>query len=240
NLFGFGPSQYCGGLARQLLPQDVAGVASMPNGAGYWIALKDGSVYAFGAARNYGDLRGAAWRGGPAAPGAPIVGISSSRDGKGYLLLAGDGSVYAFGDARYFGSLGSYRARGAPVGIATDNATGGYWVATSTGNLYNFGAPFYGSRTKGHAYPIVAVAALHSGRGYWMVTRSGYVFAFGAATNHGSKPGQPIVGIATAVGDRGYYLLSSRGNVYQLGPVPFDGSAVGRIGIDPTIGISTP
>ncbi len=242
SVYGFGASGNCGGLSEQILPQDVAGMAATPNGGGYWLALKDGSVYAFGDARSYGDLRGDKWADGSRdiAPGAPIVGISSTADGKGYFLLAGDGSVYAFGDAKYQGSEGDYRGSGTPVAITTDFATGGYWVTTASGHVYNFGAPFYGSQPAGHFSPIVGMAAMPDGRGYWLVTASGAVFAKGEAVNHGSKSGETIVGIAAAENGHGYYLTDTIGNVFQFGPVPFDGSAIGHTGGDPIAGISAP
>ncbi len=241
-VYGFGASGYCGNLAHQILPENVAGMASTPDGGGYWLALKDGAVYAFGNARSYGDLRGDSWRGGAGdiAPGAPIVGISSTPDGKGYFLLAGDGSVYAFGDAKYHGSRGDYKASGAPVGIATDLATGGYWIATSTGHVYNFGAPFHGSQTAAHFSPIVAIAPLLSGQGYWLVTASGVVFAKGKAVNYGSRYGTTMVGIIGGKKDKGYYLVDSMGGVYKFGSVPFDGSVSGHTSGDPVAGISGP
>ncbi len=243
SLYHYGSSPYCGDLAAELLPKDVAGIAATPDGGGYWIALKDGAVYAFGDAHNYGDLRGDSWQGGTAdaAPGAPVVGIAATPDGKGYYLLGGDGSVYAFGDARYAGSVGKYTASGAPTAIAVDDATGGYWIATSSGRVYDFGgAPALGSQLSGHASPIVAMAALHTGSGYWLVTASGAVFNIGSAPKLGGKFGTPMVGIAVASNDRGYYLASSKGNVFQFGKVPWFGSAAGKVGSDPITAIATP
>ncbi|HLI43872.1 MAG TPA: hypothetical protein VKU92_05320, partial [Acidimicrobiales bacterium] len=190
--------------------------------------------------RYYGSLRGDRWRGGPSAPGAPVVGIASSRDGKGYLLLAGDGSVYAFGDASYHGSRGPYHVNGIPVGIVVDDKTGGYWIATDRGSVYNFDAPFYGSKTSGHAAPIVGIAALHDGAGYWLATESGYVFGFGAARSLGSDPGQDITGIAAPAQGDGYYLVSASGRVFRHGNIPYSGSLASPVSTDPVIGIATP
>jgi hypothetical protein len=240
HVYGYGGSHFCGSMAGEALPAPVAGVASAPNGGGYWVVLRDGTVYAFGDARYYGSLRGDRWRGGPSAPGAPVVGIASSRDGKGYLLLAGDGSVYAFGDATYHGSRGPYHVNGAPVGIVVDQKTGGYWIATDRGSVYNFDAPFYGSQTSGHASPIVGIAALHDGAGYWLATASGYVFRFGAAGSLGSNPGQEITGIAAPVQGDGYYLVSAAGRVFRHGSIPYSGSLASPVGTDPVIGIATP
>lgn len=217
----FGHLGMCGDLARQLLPQNVAGMASTDDGGGYWIALRDGAVYSFGNARSYGDLRGSRWRGGPASPGAPIVGIAPSRDGKGYYLLGGDGAVYAFGDAAYHGSVRESAYTGVVVGITSDTATGGYWVATSSGRVLAFDAPKLG----GAAGPgtTVGIAAAAGGRGYWLVSSRGHVVGVGAAAKLAkSVSGTTIVSIAAAT--TGYYLLSSHGKVYALAGAPGSGS----------------
>ena len=140
-VFERGSLAYCGGLNTSVLPAQVVSMASTPDGRGYWLLLSDGAVYAFGDATWYGDLRGSSWKGGPVPPGAPAVGIAATPDGKGYLVLAADGSVYAFGDATYHGSRGGEWTDGAPVGIAVDAKTGGYWVVTSKGAVYGEDAP---------------------------------------------------------------------------------------------------
>ena len=166
-VFELGNLPYCGGLNTSVLPSQVVSMASTPGGGGYWLLLGDGSVYAFGNATWYGDLRGSAWRGGPVPPGAPVVGIAASPDGKGYFVVAADGSVYAFGDARYHGSRGGRRTDGAVVAMAVDPVTGGYWLVTSKGAVYGEDAPNYGTASK-HALasPIVGIAVAPDGKGY--------------------------------------------------------------------------
>jgi hypothetical protein len=237
---GFGPMSSCGDLSSEIVPGEVAGMASRPDGSGYWIALSDGAVYAFGRASSYGDLRELGYRSGSfdMEPGAPIVGIAATADGKGYYLLGGDGSVYGFGDATYHGSIGGYRGAGEPVAIVTDASTGGYWIATSTGNVYGFDAPSYGEKTTGHAFPIVAMATMPKDNGYYLVTSSGYVYGFGAAEVTGDDPGGDIVGIAEAASGRGYYLLSRGGGVLAYGHAADYGGA--GFGTEPAVAISTP
>ncbi len=239
-LYAFG-TPYCGNLADRIIPGQVAGVAATPDGGGYWIALTDGSVYAFGDAESYGDLRTMHWQGGAPddAPGAPIVGIAATASGKGYYLLAGDGSVYAFGNARFHGSKGGYRARGTPVAIASDDATGGYWIATSSGHVYAFGAPSLGSKTR-HKAPIVGIAAAPSGNGYWLVSSTGTVYAFGSARNYGSVKAKDVVGIAAAPSGRGYYIATSTGLVYHKGDARYAGSAAHETRGVAVVGIATP
>ena len=92
------------------------------------------------------------------------------------------------------------------VGIAADTATGGYWEVASDGGIFNYNAPFLGSRG-GQALnaPVVGIAAGAHGAGYWLVATDGGIFNYGVPFL-GSRGGQPlnapVVGIAadTATG----------------------------------------
>lgn len=234
SVIAVGGAPSCGDLGSDLLPEDVAGMAPTSDGGGYWVALGDGAVYAFGDASNEGDLRGDRWSGGPAAPGAPVMGIAAAT-GSGYYLLAGDGSVYAFGGAAYHGSYGDYRSGSTAVGIASDGATGGYWVADSNGHVASFDAPRYGSSRHGH---IVGIAATANGAGYWLVSSSGTVYAFGRARNLGDARGHRIVGITAALSGRGYYLVSKTGEIFSFGSVRRAPSVSRAAGKDPVVAIT--
>lgn len=61
-------------------------------------------------------------------------------------------------------------------------STGGYWLASAEGSVYNYGgAPFLGSLWgKPFPSPIMGMAAAGP-RGYWLVGEDGGVAAFGAA-----------------------------------------------------------
>jgi hypothetical protein len=84
-------------LAGRYLTAPVVGLATTPDGGGYWLATGQGTVAGFGDARDDGSA-------GPATDLSPIVGISASPTGSGYWLNAADGEVYPFGDATYRGS----------------------------------------------------------------------------------------------------------------------------------------
>ena len=76
---------------------------------GYWIAARDGVVFAYGDAPFLGN----------AADGgslAPVTAMTATGSHEGYLLLAADGAVFAFGDAHYRG--GAQGLLGQAVGIA--------------------------------------------------------------------------------------------------------------------------
>jgi len=49
-----------------------------------------------------------------------------------------------FGDAQFYGSAVGQSPNAAIVGMATDNATGGYWLVASNGTVFHGNAPNYG------------------------------------------------------------------------------------------------
>jgi ribosomal protein L24E len=241
-IFDLGGVAYCGALNSSVLPTGVAAIADTPSGGGYWLLLQDGSVYAFGDAKWYGDLRGGMWHGGPVPPGAPVVGIAPSPDGKGYFVVGADGSVYAFGDARYQGSRGGKSTDGAVVAIAVDRATGGYWLVTSRGAVYNFGAPYRGSAASRRLpAPVVAITSAPDGSGYWLAGATGAVYGYGVA-QYGSAIHEhlssPIVGIATDAAGKGYWLAEASGTILRFGHVPWYGQVSSRAHSEPITAFS--
>ena len=220
-VFDFGNLPDCGGLNTAVLPSNVVSMAAAPGGGGYWLLLADGSVYAFGNAKWFGDLRGSAWSGGPVPPGAPVVGIAATPTGKGYFVLAADGSVYAFGDAIYRGSRGGLRTDGAVVGMAVDALTGGYWLVTSRGAVYAEDAPYYGSAAGLRLpSPIVAMAAAPDGSSYWLAAKNGDVYSYSTARDGSESHANafsPVIGIAASSTGSGYWLASADGTVLRSG-----------------------
>jgi len=105
---------------------------------------------------------------------------------------------------------------------------GGYYVGSQAGNVYNFGAPFYGSQAshgRTPAAPLVGTVVPATRSGYYLPSSAGHVYHFGAPS-YGSlahKPSSPVVGLGAYRGT-GYYLATSGGNVYNLGKAPFHGS----------------
>ena len=142
-------------------------------------------------------------------------------DTNAYRTVTANGGLFDFGSgARFYGSPAG--AVTAPIiGMAVDHATGGYWLASSDGNVYSFNAPNLGSTHGMHLnQPIVGIAATGSGDGYWLVARDGGIFAFGNAPYRGSTGGihlnQPIVGIATDTKTDGYWLVASDGGIFAF------------------------
>ena len=116
-----------------------AGIASTPDGGGYWLVGIDGGVFAYGDATFYGSMGGTPMN-------APISGIARTSDGHGYWLVALDGGIFSFGDAAFYGSMGGKPLNAEMVGIAANPNGTGYWTAAMDGGVFAFGgAPFFGS-----------------------------------------------------------------------------------------------
>jgi Protein of unknown function (DUF4232) len=104
--------------------QPIVGMASTPDGHGYWLVAADGGVFTFGDAGFFGST-------GNIALNQPIVGMASTPDGNGYWLVAADGGIFTFGNAAFFGSTGGAPAAQPTVGMARTPDGNGYWTATS-------------------------------------------------------------------------------------------------------------
>ena len=87
------------------------GIATTPDGNGYWLVAADGGIFAFGDAGFHGST-------GSLSLVEPIVGAEASPDGQGYLLVAADGGIFAFGDAAFYGSGGGAPLAKPIVGLA--------------------------------------------------------------------------------------------------------------------------
>jgi hypothetical protein len=181
-----------GSTAATVLPPGVTatGIALDPTTGGYWMVASNGMVKGFNAPF-HGDtlVPPGGWGQHPAA-----VAIAAAPDGSGYYVLRANGAVYAYG-VKSHGSLAGhlfYRtiAPVVAVALAVDAATGGYWIATSTGQVANFDAPFLGSpMVDAHgAYdgvPVSALAAAPTGSVYFVLRANGEIDAYGVPP-HGS------------------------------------------------------
>ncbi|HUD06184.1 MAG TPA: hypothetical protein VMR18_04705 [Candidatus Saccharimonadales bacterium] len=148
---GVGPT--IGGISPVLSGPKVVGIASTPDGGGYWLVDDAGTVYPFGDATNYGSS--------PSGARTGITGIAVTPDGGGYWLVTRYGAVIPFGDAgEYENGVTNYGGgKGEPniVGIAADQNIGkstsgpngttvpsayyGYWLIGSNGTVWGKGGP---------------------------------------------------------------------------------------------------
>jgi N-acetylmuramoyl-L-alanine amidase len=127
--------------------------------------------------------------------------------------------------------------------MATDRATGGYWLVASNGGVFSFNAPFYGSAGAiSLVAPIVGMAATPDGGGYWLVASDGGVFSYGNAQFFGSMGGhplnQPIVGMAATPDGHGYWFTAADGGVFAFGDGRFFGSMGGHPLNQPIVGMA--
>ena len=205
--------------------------------AGYWLAARDGGVFAFGNAAFHGSL-------GRVRLAASIVGMAPTADGRGYWLVGSDGGVFTFGDAHFYGSTGNIRLAQPVVGIAAAPDGRGYWLVAKDGGVFAFGpgARFLGSTGNVHlVQPVVGMAPDAATGGYWLVAADGGLFSFHAAF-YGSAGGyrlqQPAVGMSAAPKGRGYWIAARDGGVFAFGSgAPFYGSA--RVSLHPVVGVAT-
>ncbi len=197
---------FLGSMGGKSLNAPIVGMATTPDGGGYWLVASDGGVFTFGDARYYGST-------GNLKLNDPVVGMATTPDGGGYWLVASDGGVFTFGDAGYYGSTGALRLNKPVVGIATDGATGGYWLVASDGGVFAFNAPFLGSMgaTRLNA-PVKFITGTPDFGGYRMVGADGGVFNFGDAQYYGSAanlPGKTWQALAPSPDGGGYWLFSN-------------------------------
>jgi hypothetical protein len=222
----------------QHLNQPVVGMASTPDGGGYWEVASDGGVFSFGDAAFYGSMGGSHLN-------RPIVGIASTSTGRGYWEVASDGGIFSFGDAAFRGSTGSIALNRPIVGMAATPAGGGYWLVASDGGVFSFGdAAFHGSTGNIRLNrPVVGMASSPSGNGYWLVATDGGIFSFGDATflgSMGSHPlNRPIVGMASNHRG-GYWMVASDGGIFSFGNAQFYGSTGAIQLAQPVVGMTTP
>jgi hypothetical protein len=132
------------------------------------------------------------------------------------------------------------------VGLGAYGGTG-YYLATSGGNVYNFGkAPFDGSPHSSGitlSAPVAGIAVDPKG-GYWLAEQDGRVLNFGApdfGSERGKKLPAPVTGIAAEPNGDGYLLVTAKGNIYHFGHAPLYGSpATSVIHLSsPVVGIAT-
>jgi cell wall-associated NlpC family hydrolase len=117
----------------------------------------------------------------------------------------------------------------APAGTGTaDGVEDSFWLATSSGSVYPFGVPSYGSPGSPLNKPVVTIVPTADQRGYWLVASDGGVFSYGDATFYGSTGSlhlnKPIVGMAATTDGKGYWLVAADGGIFSFGDASFDGS----------------
>jgi N-acetylmuramoyl-L-alanine amidase len=214
----------------------VVAIAATHDGDGYWLAGRDGGIFAYGDAGFFGSA-------GSLRLNAPIVGMAATRDGGGYWLVASDGGIFSYGDAGFFGSAGSLRLNAPIVGMAATRDGGGYWLVASDGGIFSYGdAAFAGSAGSLRLNaPVVGMAATPGG-GYWLVARDGGIFTYGNAVFEGSAGAlslnAPVTGVAATPSGDGYWLVARDGGIFTYGDARYFGSLGGTSLPGPVVGLA--
>jgi N-acetylmuramoyl-L-alanine amidase len=215
----------------------VVAIAPTHDAGGYWLAGRDGGIFA------YGDA-GFAGSAGSLHLNAPIVGMAGTPDGRGYWLVAADGGIFNYGDAGFFGSAGSLHLNAPIVGMALTHDGRGYWLVASDGGIFSYGdATFAGSAGSLHLNaPVVGMAATPDGGGYWLVARDGGIFTYGNAAFDGSAGAltlnAPVTGMAATPDGGGYWLVARDGGVFTYGDARYFGSLGGTSSPGPVVGLA--
>jgi large repetitive protein len=186
------------------------------SGQGYSLVGEDGSLYAYGTAKNRGDMKGTKLN-------APVIGVAYTPGGNGYWLVARDGGIFTFGDADFYGSMGAKPLNSPVIGMAATPTGKGYWLFAGDGGIFTFGdAEFFGSMgDKKLNAPVINMEPLASGNGYWLVAADGGIFTFGQAEFFGSmgdsKLNQPVFDMTSTDTDKGYWLIARDGGIFSFG-----------------------
>ncbi|MHB1986704.1 MAG: hypothetical protein ACYCSF_01775 [Acidimicrobiales bacterium] len=235
----FGQAANFGGTENMTLRAPIVGMATTPDGRGYWLVGQNGSVYNLGDAHFFGSPGN-----GPLPPPAhDVIAIVPTNDGQGYWLCDASGVVTAYGDAPKLPSLAPGLAGTPIVGFAVLHNETGAWVVNAAGDVFQLGqADLYGSlQSRTLAYPIVSMAAPANGGGYWLVDSKGNVTAFGDAAPPTKLPptlSTPVVDMTAAPSGLGYWAVAAGGYVIP-GGVPSRGGASGLSGSSQIAGIAT-
>lgn len=214
----------------------AVGIASTPNGGGYWIAFSNGAVAPHGNAGDFGGVSNLTLN-------APINHIVATPDGGGYWLVASDGGTFSEGDAQFYGSTGAMHLNAPVVDMAPTPDGRGYWLVASDGGIFSYGdAQFYGSTGGMHLnQPVVGMAADPATGGYWLVARDGGIFAYNApflGSTGSIHLNKPVNGMAATFDGNGYWFVASDGGIFNYGDAGFYGST-GAIALNaPIVGMA--
>jgi hypothetical protein len=214
----------------------VVGMASTPDGGGYWLARSDGSIAVHGDAGDDGSMAGTTLA-------APVSHVVSTSDGKGYWLVAADGGIFAFGDAGFYGSMGGRPLNAPVVDLAPTPDGKGYWLVAADGGIFAFGDATFRGSMGGQPLraPVVGMTPDPATGGYWLVGSDGGIFAFGAPFDGSTGAltlNRPVNGIAATSDGKGYWMVADDGAVFAFGHAAFHGSTGGMTLNAPVVGMA--
>ena len=105
----------------------------------------------------------------------------------------------------------------------------GYWMVSSTGNVYAFGHAHNLGNARTNA--VADIEPTPSRGGYWIINRSGQIFAFGDAHNYGNASklaaGETVSSLSATPSGHGYWMFTNRGRALAFGDARFYGDMSG-------------
>ena len=126
-----GDAKLYGSMGGKPLNKPVVGIATTPDGLGYWEVATDGGIFNFGDAAFLGSMGGKPLN-------KPVVGITGDQATGGYWEVASDGGLFA-DNAPFFGSPASMPLNKPVVGMASTPDGQGYWETATDGGIFNYG-----------------------------------------------------------------------------------------------------
>jgi 1-phosphatidylinositol phosphodiesterase len=211
-------------------------IAAAPDGQGYYLLARDGTVRAYGKARFVDD--GVAH--GTEAVAIAVTPAPVDRTRPGYWILARNGKVRAY-NAVDHGEIERGTNLQAVSIVATPDG-GGYWILASNGRIHVFGNASQLGDRRDSDQVTVAMASTPAGDGYWILASNGAVNRFGNAVNYsqGLRTNSPARAIAAAKDGRGYWILLQDGSIEAFGSAPNLGSLIPDTPAPPqAVGIAT-
>jgi hypothetical protein len=209
NPWGSKPPYY-GDPGASSTVSDIVGMATDPDGSGYWLADRNGCRWYYRAKSSYGSMCGIPLN-------QPVVGIEEYKaptgSASGYWMVASDGGIFSFGSAPFHGSMGGVQLNAPMVGMTRVPGGTGYWTVASDGGIFSFGgAPFYGSLGgQSLSAPIIGMDTYTSG-GYILFGADGKVYTFGVVQYRGSHLGEQKAA-GSARGSSGYWMVEPDGDL---------------------------
>lgn len=147
------------------------GVASTPDGKGYWLVGSDGGIFSFGDAGFYGSFPGSHPFEFSCATSAvvtnqsctlPMASMTPTNGGLGYWIAFSEGTVVPYGAATSEGGSVPSPFAAPIVGIAADPTGTGYWLVGADGGVFSYPDTSFRGSLPGmgiHVSDIVGIAS---------------------------------------------------------------------------------
>jgi hypothetical protein len=132
--------------------------------------------------------------------------------------------------AWYSGDVDFQRSGPTNYAFVVEPKRSGYWMLTTSGDIFAFGDAVGHGGPAGHLSPgsiATHIEPTPDGNGYWVVSSRGDVYAYGDAPNLGGLSGlagaETVTSLSATPSGRGYWLFTNLGRVRGYGDAGFFG-----------------